>query len=557
MKNRIFSIVVTLVLAVSMILGVAIVANAEDDSASFKGGSLNLAENITIYMYVAKADVDALTNPTVTVTLPDGSTDTTQTVANALIGVDNNETVCYVFTAECTVKDYDKPATISIVGTGAGEEITGSDSVLAYCNRYTEGVYFELVSALKDYGKAAKDYFITEGDQPIVTTDYDFNAIADAVISGALPEGIIHRSATLLLESKMTIRHYFELVGGAAIDSYKFYADDKELIPNEKDGRYYVDIEGITPHDINNTYTLAVEAGDVRYTCSYGALTYVKSIYNKVDTTNDAKNLVSAIAEYNQVASKLKGTVTFSDGSSMEYKYGITTPITKVPVVAAGEAFVGWMDENGHLVSEISASQTGDITLTAKCGAVRFQQVPGELDSKSKTAGTITSTLADNGFDLLDVNVPATNSGVALDIKNLSLSNEAVVSMTISKVDQQPFLGFQIRLRNSTNTGSFLFVGSDGTVEVGSGETVVGQITEQPATITLVLSAHPTNLTGATVLIDGYINGKLVADDIEYSPKNMQLSDLNRLYMLFNFSNTEDLSGSMYIKDFTVLSIAN
>ena len=104
MKKRILSLVVTLIVAVSVILGVSIFASA-DNADGLKQSAISLAENVTLKMEVAVAA------PTegayAKITLPNGQVDATQLVATAPKNGDN-----YVFFAEIAVKDLAKDVTI-------------------------------------------------------------------------------------------------------------------------------------------------------------------------------------------------------------------------------------------------------------------------------------------------------------------------------------------------------------------------------------------------------------------------------------------------------------
>ena len=131
MTNRKQSIFIALILSISMLIGATFFSNANEvpqNSEAFKGGSIDLVQNLNIHMYFSKSEVDALVNPTVAITYPDGSVDLSRTVESTPVGVDDEVVSCYIFTVECAVKDYDKPATVCIVGNG-GETITASYSV--------------------------------------------------------------------------------------------------------------------------------------------------------------------------------------------------------------------------------------------------------------------------------------------------------------------------------------------------------------------------------------------------------------------------------------------
>ncbi len=381
MKKRIFSLAVTLVLAVSLVIGATMFANAEETDG-LKNTALNLAENVTIKMEVAIATPED--GAYAKITLPDGTVDTTQLVANAPKTAAGN----YIFTAAVAAQDLASDVKIEICkADGTILVAEAATSALAYCNAYVSadanGEFVPLVNALVAYAEAAKYYFDANLNAEIGAAT-DLSSIADAKVEGKLPAGISHRSATLLLESETVIRHYFELKAGKNIADYTFFVDlDKDgkcdpmekLAVNSKTGNngtfYYVDIDGITPNELDEAYVLVVKDATDTYSCTYGALTYLKRT-NDVNADNDTKNLISALYAYSAEAAMLKGTITYvTDGTEVasgEYEYGVTTPLVAVSTKANAD-FIGWFDAAGNKVSSITPNMIGNITLTAKFAA--------------------------------------------------------------------------------------------------------------------------------------------------------------------------------------------
>ncbi len=396
MKKRIFSLVVTLVLAVSLVIGAAVFASADEDG--LKNTALNLAENVTIKMDVAIATPED--GAYAKITLPDGTVDKAQLVANAPKTADGN----YTFTAAVAVQDLAADVKIEICkADGTTLVAEAATSALAYCEKYMtenpQGEFVPLINALKAYADAAKLYFDEEKNAESANQT-DLSAIADMATAGTLPAGLTHRSATLLLESETVIRHYFELEAGKNIADYTFFVDldkDGEMDAAEKleassktddNGTYYyVDIEGITPNELDEAYVLVAKDAENTYSCTYGALTYLKRV-NSQNAANDTKNLVTALYNYSVEAGKLTGTITYvTAGSAVDaqvYEYGITTPIVAVSTKTDND-FMGWYDEDGNRVTVLTPAQTGDITLTAKFAPI-FSKVL--YDASEKTSGT-------------------------------------------------------------------------------------------------------------------------------------------------------------------------
>lgn len=379
MKKRIFSLLVTLVLAVSIVIGVSVFASAEATDG-LKGSAISLAENVTLKMEVAIAA------PTegayAKITLPNGQVDATQLVASAPKNGNN-----FVFFAEIAIKDIAKDVTIEICNADSTTLVAAATtSALAYCNAYTEGEFVGIVNALKTYANAA-DYYFDSTKNFESSQNVNLGDITDPVMTGTLPAGIIHKSATLLLESETTIRHYFAIEEGKLIDNYVFFIDldedgacdsGEKLTPANKttdNGStvYYVEIGGITPNELDEAYTVGVKgrADGKIYTCKYGVMNYLKN-KNTASASHDMKKLISAIYGYHAEAALLTGTVKFNaNGGSavtdMSYEYGVSTPIV-APTAKAGEVFIGWFDANGVKYDAVPSGQTGTLSLTAKWG---------------------------------------------------------------------------------------------------------------------------------------------------------------------------------------------
>ena len=387
MKKRILSLVVTLAMAVSVLLGASLTSSAADGDG-LKNSAISLAENVTLKMEVAIA---APTNGAYAkITLPNGDV-TTKRVAAAPKSGDN-----YVFFAEVAVKDLAEEVSIEICDAGGNTLVAeATTSALAYCDKYladnATGEFAELVKALKAYANAADYYFDLANTADTAATP-DFTGVADAAFDPAkLPEGITHRSATLLLESETTIRHYFELDEGKTVGGYTFFVGNDEVTPKTKtlaDGVvYYIDIAGLTPNMLDEVYTVKVTDGTDTYTCDYSALTYAKRVYENANSDNDTKNLAAAILAYNSAAGKLKGTITFNEngGSTVAdqtYDYGVAKPIV-APTAKDDAIFLGWTDATGEIVTVVPANKTGNINLTAKWAAISGTKTIYDASTKS------------------------------------------------------------------------------------------------------------------------------------------------------------------------------
>ena len=206
MKKRILSFVLAITLVISAIAGSAVLSGAEGVSAELKQAALSLAENITVKMQVSIASPKE--GDFARVTLPGGATVSTPVAEADRYGED------YLFYAEVAVKDFAREVKLEICDNGGNPYYTATTSAKAYCEKYkskypnADGEFSALIAALEIYAAAAECYF---KNTEAVQVTADLSAVPDAKYEGNEPDGLIHRGATLILESETTLRHYFML----------------------------------------------------------------------------------------------------------------------------------------------------------------------------------------------------------------------------------------------------------------------------------------------------------------------------------------------------------
>lgn len=137
-----------------------------------------------------------------------------------------------------------------------------------------------LVRALLNYGAHAQMYFDYKLD------DLANSKIQDTEASGldkvefpvyTFPKsdkltGIEYRGTSLLLDSTVTIRHYFKISGDA--EKYKFN-NGKDKLEYDASGYYYVDVEGITPQKFDAVNYLVISDGENSSTLGYSVSNYI------------------------------------------------------------------------------------------------------------------------------------------------------------------------------------------------------------------------------------------------------------------------------------------
>ncbi|MBQ2819205.1 MAG: leucine-rich repeat protein [Clostridia bacterium] len=203
-------------------------------------------------------------------------------------------------------------------------------SIKGYCDQIISeyaDVYPELVPMAKsmlNYGAMAQKYFgySTDSLANAGLSDADGQGAVDAVTAidvedatfNGTPEsvGIAKHSASIVLGSETTIKHYITLSDGDSIDNYFIQANNAVVTPVLDGNRYVVTIANIPAASLDSGYTLNVirKSDFTSYTASYSAMNYVEAMFNackdKAEYT-DLCNLLKAIYLYNDAANTYFG----------------------------------------------------------------------------------------------------------------------------------------------------------------------------------------------------------------------------------------------------------
>lgn len=194
----------------------------------------------------------------------------------------------------------------------SGDGIRGETavySVKAYADQVLAGNYDNatknLVASMLSYGAKAQEQFQYRLD---AKADSGVNCVLSAVpgtadvpmeVTGEI-EGISLYGASVLYDSKLALRYYFETED---ISGYTFTVNGKQLQPVEKSGRFYVEISDILPQNIDKFFTVTVQDAQGNAMCIvYNPLNYVVRMYNKANTSQETKNLLQALYTYHLAA---------------------------------------------------------------------------------------------------------------------------------------------------------------------------------------------------------------------------------------------------------------
>ncbi len=158
-----------------------------------------------------------------------------------------------------------------------------------------------LVKAMLNYGAAAQTYF-GYNTAKLANAGYESENIAEIpavdssnMVSGKV-SGISFYGASVVFESKIAVRFYFNVSGNVA--DYAFSVGSN---PELKDGKYYVEVSAINPQDYGKEITLTVSSSDEAMTVTYSPLAYISRMYHKTANA-DLKNLLGALYGYHLTA---------------------------------------------------------------------------------------------------------------------------------------------------------------------------------------------------------------------------------------------------------------
>ncbi len=387
MNKKILSIIVMLALAISVVIGTVVVANA---NADVDGLALTLEDNITAHIQITECDGASYAN----VTFENADTGDQKTVENVSFTSQNGSTV--VVSVELAVKDLDNWIYVDVMDEN-GEVIKTYDCsayeyILDIADNGTVAEGKTLANNLLNYAEAAKFYFTNEEVEAPDAVDFN----APAKVANGSVAGVKLYGSSLVLESETTISHYFKVDGDIA--NYTFYVDydmdggydevceygyhETEKVTAVPYGSYYVvDIKGIAPNDLDRSYTLGVTDGTDTYTYTYSALNYAEDAWSSASPA--LQSLLVNFKGYLDGAETLKGTINYKNGDTLlksaDYYYGVDNYLDFAPEMT-GYVFEGWYTDAACTVKAdgvIPAGTTGDIDVYAKMTLVDFLSVDG------------------------------------------------------------------------------------------------------------------------------------------------------------------------------------
>lgn len=139
-------------------------------------------------------------------------------------------------------------------------------------------------------------------DDVVEVTPAEPDEFKGTILAGST-EGIAAKTATLLIENKISIRIYFQLTAGESIKNFTFTYGDKVLEPVASGSRYYVEVDEINPQMYKENVVITVaKGGQSGLTVTYSAMAYIQRTYHNANTADKLKNLVMAMNGYHEAA---------------------------------------------------------------------------------------------------------------------------------------------------------------------------------------------------------------------------------------------------------------
>lgn len=263
-----------------------------------KQWNLSLGDDIGLNFYV-QMDDSLAQNAVMHITV-DG-----KTTSISAKDVEKTADGCYLFKANVAAAQMTAPIQLELLS--GSQKISGTYSVKQYADTILSGQYDaatkELVRNMLNYGGKAQSYFayntgnMADADISVTPAQIPTDAISVGVTGKV--SGISFYGASLLFESKTTVRYYFSTNGN--IEDYTFTVAGQTYTPVEKNGLYYVDVDGINPQDLDTAITVQVTDGTQELHVTYNPMSYITRMYNGKGSES-LKALLQAMYGYHLAA---------------------------------------------------------------------------------------------------------------------------------------------------------------------------------------------------------------------------------------------------------------
>ena len=183
-----------------------------------------------------------------------------------------------------------------------GVAVDKTYSVRAYADIILSGGYGDLVvnlvKQMLSYGGASQRVFGYNtgnyADDGINVTAVAPTGDGEIQVSGSV-SGITFYGASLLHRTKTAVRIYFT---AQSVEDLNFTVNGEPCDPSQKDGLFYVEIDGINPQELGSDVTVTVTDGADTLSIAYSPMDYIVRMYNKAGVADNTKALVQALYGY-------------------------------------------------------------------------------------------------------------------------------------------------------------------------------------------------------------------------------------------------------------------
>lgn len=271
--------------------------------------NINLGGDISAnFNVVLSNEIKADANAKIAVKINENTTEVD--IADLPKGTTTDGDECVVVSVKLHAPQMNDAITIQVIdgnNNAGGEQ---AFSIRQYAEAIIDGDFNdstkELVKHMLNYGAKAQTYFEYNAEDlaNVNVTDISFvdvPAVGDehkANIVGEI-EGIKFYGASLVLNSRTTLRFYFELSDGMAISDYDFgemnvysrTVGDKKL--------YFVDIADIAPNELNEAKTVSINGSPF---VSYNPMAYIVRTYANNSSNVALYDLMHALYNFHIAA---------------------------------------------------------------------------------------------------------------------------------------------------------------------------------------------------------------------------------------------------------------
>ncbi len=229
-----------------------------------------------------------------------------KSVSHAVSALTADANGSYKVKVDVSAAQMTSPIRVQVVNDGqisAEKTYTVAQYAKTVLNSDDMGAYYHLIKEMLNYGGAAQTYFginnhdmANAGLTGVAYNDVPAAAETQYSVSGSAA-GVQLYGATLVLRNQVAVRIYFQISDDIA--AHSFVCGDEALTPVKAGDKYYVEIDGINPQDLDENVTVTVDNG---LTVSYSPMNYM--VRMNQNGSESLKELIRALYNYHLAADR-------------------------------------------------------------------------------------------------------------------------------------------------------------------------------------------------------------------------------------------------------------